>query len=301
MKLLVQILILIGSGVISHSIFRFHKLIEICKSQSYQADQKGKHLVYYTALSMMYMFAMGYLAVFWFVSATDFAMQNLFVALIFFFGALFVATMIQTLWTMNARMRKKNEDMMEIFVTSLEMKDYYTIGHSKHVHDIVALLFDHLPPSMKAGRSRLKLLDAAILHDIGKIWVVDHVLNKPGALNNDEWEVMRLHPLNGKRILENTIYAEISDWVYYHHERMDGRGYYKLKGEEIPFESRMICIADTFSALTTNRPYRKGFSYEKALSIVKEGAGTQFDADLLEVFTSIPIEEFEAIQRKEIS
>ena len=63
----------------------------------------------------------------------------------------------------------------------------------------------------------------------------------------------------------------------------------------------MICIADTFSALTTNRPYRKGFSYEKALSIVKEGAGTQFDADLLEVFTSIPIEEFEAIQRKEIS
>lgn len=287
MNILTQLLIVAGFAIMLFSILHFHRLIAICRDEAYQIDKKKKTLTYLSCIAMMYMFAAGYLGVLFLVWGTPFSPVYLLVAVIFFFGAVFVGAMVHALRFMNRHLTRKNHQMMETFVAGMEMKDVYTKGHSKHVQAIANLFYDVLPLKYKSTIGKGKLLDAALLHDIGKMWVRDAVLMKPGALEPEEWENMRMHPQNGKRILEKTAYDEISDWVYYHHERMDGRGYYKLPGEKIPVEARIISIADTFSALTTDRVYRKRYAYTKALGILQDAAGTQFDEELVECFKRI--------------
>lgn len=220
------------------------------------------------------------------------------VALIFFFGAIFVGAMVYALWIMNASLSKKNIELMELLVTSIEMKDLYTKGHSRHVCDIVELFYEYLPHKLRARISPAKVRDAALLHDIGKIGIPDAILNKPSKLDEKEWETMKLHPENGKFILTKTAFEEISDWVYYHHERMDGKGYYGIPAEQIPIEARMICIADAFSALNTDRVYRKRFSCQRTIEILSEASGTQFDPELLAYFKEMPHEDFERVYEK---
>ena len=134
---------------------------------------------------------------------------------------------------------------------------------------------------------------SAPLHDVGKINIPDGVLNKPGKLTDEEYAIMKTHTSVGKKILENAISTiqgenylkEARNMAAYHHERWDGKGYPEgLHGEVIPLSARIMAVADVFDALASPRVYKPAFPLEKALSILKEGAGTQFDAKCVEVF-----------------
>lgn len=131
------------------------------------------------------------------------------------------------------------------------------------------------------------------MHDVGKIKIPDTILNKPARLTEKEFEVMKLHTVYGAEILskllsrdEDPEYFDIAQNVAkYHHERYDGTGYPEgLKGEEIPLEARIMALADVYDALTSDRVYKKAYPNSMAREILKEGAGTQFDPDLCELF-----------------
>ncbi|MBR5408296.1 MAG: HD domain-containing protein [Lachnospiraceae bacterium] len=147
---------------------------------------------------------------------------------------------------------------------------------------------------------------SAPLHDVGKINIPDEVLNKPGKLTDEEYEIMKTHTTAGKRIMEHAINTvegdsylkEARNMAAYHHERWDGKGYpEKLHGEVIPLSARMMAVADVFDALTSPRIYKPAFPLEKALAIIEEGKGTQFDPKCVEVFME-SLSEVKVILRK---
>ena len=145
---------------------------------------------------------------------------------------------------------------------------------------------------MKAGISPVSFEYAALLHDVGKLGVPESILNKPGSLDKNEWQIMRKHPRIAMRLLKSLpSFEEIKDWILYHHERMDGEGYYGIPGPEIPLAARIISVCDTYSAITMKRSYKYSRSYEDALVIMSEVSGTQLDPELVKVFCSIPKEE----------
>ena len=129
---------------------------------------------------------------------------------------------------------------------------------------------------------------SALFHDIGKIGVPDSVLLKPSRLTDDEFLEMKLHPSKSFEILQDfPVFSKVASNVKYHHERYDGRGYPEgIKGEEIPLNARIILIADTFDAMTSTRPYRKGLPFETAFAELREFGGTQFDPNIVEKFIS---------------
>jgi HD-GYP domain-containing protein (c-di-GMP phosphodiesterase class II) len=129
---------------------------------------------------------------------------------------------------------------------------------------------------------------AASLHDIGKIGVPDHVLLKPGKLNDEEFDWIKRHPEYGWMALRNVEgFEQESLMVLHHHESLDGRGYPAgLQGNQIPLGSRIIAVADSFDALTTDRPYRKGRSHSAALEEIVRCSGTQFDPEAVAAFSN---------------
>jgi len=178
-------------------------------------------------------------------------------------------------------------DMMLASISSLifalEARDSYTRGHSEAVSDIVSGMVK------LSGASEKDVEKAAIggrLHDIGKIGVRDSVLLKPGRLTDEEFDQIKQHPTIGANILKTIpSLADIVDIVLSHHERLDGKGYPNgIKGNEIPLWARMTAVADTYHALTSDRPYRKGMPLEKALNIIDEIKGTQLCPDCVELF-----------------
>ena len=136
------------------------------------------------------------------------------------------------------------------------------------------------------------IFNAAPMHDIGKIGVPDHILLKPGKLDDSEWKIMREHPQFGADIIgehESEILKTSKIIAMTHHEKWDGSGYpLKLKGEEIPLEGRIIAIADVFDALTTERPYKKAWTVEDAVNLIDENSGSHFDPSLVLLFHNIP-------------
>ncbi|MDP3305514.1 MAG: HD-GYP domain-containing protein [Erysipelotrichaceae bacterium] len=166
---------------------------------------------------------------------------------------------------------------------AVDARDSYTAGHSNRVSEISILLGQELGLS----DTDLKNLHyATLFHDIGKIGISDSILNKNGKLSNVEYEIIKEHPDIGVKILKGIDFlADALTIIRHHHERFDGGGYpCGLKGEEIPLGSRIIAIADTYDAMTSNRPYRLGINHELALSKIIENKGSQFDSKLIDVF-----------------
>lgn len=137
------------------------------------------------------------------------------------------------------------------------------------------------------------IINAAPLHDIGKITVSDTILNKPGKLTEEEFKSMQKHCVEGGRIIDSTLtgieesdYLEIAKNVsVYHHEKWNGQGYpYGLKGEEIPICARMMAIVDVFDALSSKRVYKEAFSLEETFMIMEESKGSHFDPELIDIF-----------------
>lgn len=187
-------------------------------------------------------------------------------------------------------LRKKIErdflKLVEMLSFVLETRDEYTGDHSNNVKTLSLLIAEELDLS---ELNKQQLFIAANLHDIGKVGIKDSILNKPSRLTDEEYEIIKTHPVMGANIL-STIesFGDIKDIVMYHHERWDGKGYPKgLKGEEIPFLARVISIADTFDAITTTRSYRKALSPEYAREELIKNSGTQFEPMLVDLVVSM--------------
>jgi putative nucleotidyltransferase with HDIG domain len=179
---------------------------------------------------------------------------------------------------------------MQALATALEAKDHYTAGHSKRVSRFAFLL------ARRVGLPREKCEDirnGALMHDIGKIGVPERVLLKPGRLSEEEVKQIQMHPVIGAQIMEPVKpLRRYIPAVKYHHERWDGKGYPDgLRGEEIPVEARITLIADTFDAITSDRPYRPAKPLNLAVDQFEKFAGTQFDAECIRVFLEILEEE----------
>jgi HD-GYP domain-containing protein (c-di-GMP phosphodiesterase class II) len=164
---------------------------------------------------------------------------------------------------------------------SIEAKDAYTAGHCDRVARYCELLAQQVPGVDERWIFDLKA--AAILHDIGKIGVPGAILCKPSFLDESESLEIQAHPVIGGRIVRAMYGLNLELAVRHHHEHWDGTGYpSRLKGEDIPLESRMILLADTFDAMTSNRPYRRALPWNTALAEIRKFSGKQFDPDLVE-------------------
>jgi HD-GYP domain-containing protein (c-di-GMP phosphodiesterase class II) len=179
--------------------------------------------------------------------------------------------------------KKISEQAARTILKALDAKDNYTFGHSMRVayFSLVTGAEAELTPE-----EMYELELSAIFHDIGKIGTPDAVLNKPSRLSEEEFLIMKKHPENSYEILKEFPYFEkVADNARLHHERFDGKGYpLGLKGENIPLAARIILIADTFDAMTSTRPYRKGLPYEVAFEELLQFSGTQFDPNLVQLF-----------------
>ena len=165
----------------------------------------------------------------------------------------------------------------------IEAKDPFLRGHSDEVSRYVSAVAERLGMEQ---RLREKLVFGSLLHDVGKIGISERILLKPAALTAEERSVIQLHPKIGHRLVERVpALREIAPAILHHHERYDGDGYpSRLSGEEIPLEARIICVADSFSAMTAERPYRQRMSLEEACQELERCAGTQFDPEVVRVF-----------------
>jgi diguanylate cyclase (GGDEF)-like protein len=174
-------------------------------------------------------------------------------------------------------------ETLDILVDSIDNKDRYTRKHSEDVTEYSLWIAEELGLSEETMRT---IRIAGLLHDVGKIGVPDEVLRKPGRLTAEEYEMMKRHPRLGELIVSAIPGMEgIVDGVRSHHERWDGEGYPdQLAGDEIPLLGRIIAVADAFSAMTTDRPYRKGMDWDVALEQIRAGMGSQFDPKMATVF-----------------
>jgi diguanylate cyclase (GGDEF)-like protein len=169
---------------------------------------------------------------------------------------------------------------------TVDTRDRLTHNHSKQVHDIAIAMGEGLGlDTLEINR----LGTCALLHDIGKIGISDEILHKQEKLTDKEWETIRAHPALGASIVSHSIQlAPCIEGILHHHEKYNGEGYPDgLKGGEIPLESRILSIADSFAAMTSSRIYSKTLSYEAGIEEVKRESGKQFDPKLVEVFLSV--------------
>jgi len=185
--------------------------------------------------------------------------------------------------------------VLDALVTAIDNKDHYTRRHSEEVTHYSLLVARELGYSEDALRA---VRISGLLHDVGKIAVPDEILRHPGQLGPEEWDIMQQHPVFGALIVKDLPHLdEVLDGVRHHHERWDGKGYPDgLSEEEIPPMGRLLAVGDCFSAMTTNRPYRKAFAPEDALREIERGMAIQFDPLIAKTFIRVMRRELAATQ-----
>ncbi|RLE10553.1 hypothetical protein DRJ00_01015 [Candidatus Aerophobetes bacterium] len=193
---------------------------------------------------------------------------------------------------MNQQFKREFVEALTVLAKLIEMRDSYTAGHSEKVSMWSEIVARKLGLS-REEQEKIKL--AARLHDIGKISIPDGILNKPAPLTEEEYAEIKKHAALGAGILSNIeSLKEVSKIIRHHHEWYNGEGYPDgLTGEEIPLGSRIISVADAYQAMTSDRPYRKAFSKEKAIAELERGAGSQFDPKIVRIFIGILLGERE--------
>jgi putative nucleotidyltransferase with HDIG domain len=196
------------------------------------------------------------------------------------------AQLFENLQQSNTELILAYDATIEGWSYALDLRDKETEGHTLRVTEITTRLCE------KFGMNKDELRYArwgALLHDIGKMGVPDAILQKPGKLTDEEWAIMKKHPVFARNMLRRINYLKsATDIPYCHHEKWDGSGYPQgLKGEQIPLAARIFAIADVWDALTSDRPYRKAWSKSKTLEHIKDGAGSHFDPQVVEVFLEL--------------
>ncbi|MDH3492033.1 MAG: HD domain-containing protein [Acidobacteriota bacterium] len=188
---------------------------------------------------------------------------------------------------------------LKALIQALETRDAETHGHSERVVTF-SLRLAHEVGLDKDQKRDLEL--GAMLHDIGKIGVPDAILRKPAKLNKREWDKMKLHPVQGHRILRSIPFLDgAATVVLQHHERWDGAGYpHQLRGDKIDITARVFAVADAFDAMTSDRVYSKGRTFEDAYKELQRCAGSQFDPGVIEAFNAVPASDWEILHERSL-
>lgn len=196
------------------------------------------------------------------------------------------AQLHDSLMEANRQLARAYDATLEGWAVALEMRDQGTRGHADRVERLTMRLAAAVgvPPERWEHVRR-----GTLLHDIGKMVVPDALLQKPGPLTDEEWEVMRTHPQKGRDMLAGIDFlAPALDIPYCHHERWDGTGYPQgLAGEDIPLVARIFAVVDVYDALMSDRPYRSGWSHEEAVAHIRKGAGRHFDPRIVDTFLAM--------------
>ncbi len=186
------------------------------------------------------------------------------------------------------RLRQAHAETLLTLVSSLELRERYTAGHSRRVAAYSLLTAERI--GMRDAEFLRTLETGALLHDVGKIGVPDSALLKTGVLDDSEWEAMRRHPESGAALARGSDALEAAaSIIAAHHERFDGRGYpAELAGEAIPLGARIVSAADVYDALTTARPYKRAYSHREATVFLCDQSGTALDPRVVAAFIAIP-------------
>ncbi len=209
-----------------------------------------------------------------------------------------VVTLLNRVSSLSAKLFEANLEMLNVLGSAVAKRDSDTDSHNYRVTIISVKLAEIL------GLSKQKiqqLIKGAFLHDVGKIGIEDDILHKPGRLSEDEFAQMKNHVPYGVDIVTRAEWIkEAADIVGYHHEKYDGSGYSSgLKGDQIPEITRIFSIADVFDALTSQRPYKEPFSFEKTMDIIRTGKGNHFDPVYVDAFETIAFSMFETYAKRE--
>ncbi len=284
MRLLIYSMILMGVIIMVTNIYRYIRFMKNMRD----AFPKGKSRSSVwkdVGLVLLVFFLLGYICV------GLFGVPDLMIAGILFGGSIFVAIVLTIMFDLIESIRDNCLSVTEVLIGVIEARDPNLNGHSRFVQNLTMLFYDYLPSDIKKKINRMTLEYAALMHDVGKLGIPEEVLNKPGKLTDQEWKIMRQHPEIGVKFLEPLrSFASIRPWIKYHHERIDGKGYYGLSEQEIPLPSKVIAVTDTYSAIVMRRAYKEPETHETAIKIMQEIAGTQLDAGLVDIFCKIPKE-----------
>ena len=178
----------------------------------------------------------------------------------------------------------------EIYSGEISNWNFDEVVSSARLHDIGKIIIAEDPINLES------IISSARLHDIGKITITDLILNKPGKLTEEEYELMKTHASEGEKIIDGIISESGNEaflknaklFACYHHERWDGTGYPRgLKGDEIPLQGRIMAVVDVYDALISDRSYKTGFSHERAVEVIKESRGSHFDPEIVDVFLAV--------------
>jgi len=206
-------------------------------------------------------------------------------------------------------LRNMHNTTINVIADMVECRDHLTGGHIDRTQNyLLVLLYELIRTDTYAEEiSKLDLdifIPSSQLHDVGKIKISDAILNKPGKLTEEEFEILKTHCVEGKLIIDRIMSKTQSDdfllhakkFAEFHHEKWDGSGYPAgLSGEDIPFEGRLMAIVDVYDALVSHRPYKMPFSHEHAMEIIRDGSGSHFDAKMVEAVLNVA-EEFKILE-----
>jgi len=207
------------------------------------------------------------------------------------------------------QLNRLQNSVISVLANMVENRDKGTGGHIERTSAYMKILIEEMDKSNVYSDEIHKwdiekVISSARMHDLGKISITDIILNKPGKLTENEYETMKIHTLEGERIIDEII-AQTGEAEFLrnarlfagcHHERWDGKGYpHGLKGEEIPLQGRIMAIVDVYDALVSERPYKKAFSDEEAVKLIMQNAGTQYDPRITDVFFRVR-DKFKAVR-----
>lgn len=310
-KVVVITLILAGAGVMLVSIIKYHSTIRL--AQTFLATSRYPAALWYRVHHwLMIFFLLGYVVVLFSIVSDIRITSDVFTAIIFFFGAAFVligillqANMLKSIKRQHQKVLNKNLQLSHIEDANIytlaylaEIRDSETGKHIERTAQFVKLIAESLSrlpkySSYLTPRYIDDIVKSAPLHDIGKVGVPDAILKKPGKLDADEFETIKLHCEYGANVLKiaekklnfESYLTLAIQLVMYHHERWDGNGYPEgLKGEAIPLSAQIMAIADVYDALRSERCYKEGFTHEKSREIILQEKGKHFSPDIVTAF-----------------
>lgn len=285
MEVAILVLIIVGATLMVGNIIWY--IIFMRKTRDVlSTGKKSDEILLFIGLALLVFFLSGYIFV------AIYADPHIVTAFILFFGSVFVSVVLLLLNKLIKTSKERSIEIAEVLIGVVDARDPNLDGHSRYVKDVTMLLYQNLPVPVKLTINPVSLEFASLLHDIGKLGVPEVILNKPSKLTDEEWEVMKTHPKLGVKILKPLkTFDTISSWILYHHERIDGKGYYSIPEDQIPMAAKIIAVADTYAAITMRRSYKEPRTHEQAIKIMKEVAGTQLDKSLVDIFVTIPEEQ----------